>query len=48
MTEEGRPDPDLKILDPVSHKYTGKAFKARYPKLPFAHTPPLTPRASRQ
>jgi PPOX class probable F420-dependent enzyme len=53
---ERRPDPDLKIMDPVSHKYTGKPFpmrspegrvalvieidRARYIKLPFAHTPP--------
>jgi len=53
---ERRPDPDLKALDPISHKYTGKPFpmrnsegrvaliieveKARYTKLPFAHTPP--------
>ena len=53
---ERRPDPDLAIMDPVSHKYTGKPFpmrggegrvalvievdKARYTKLPFAHTPP--------
>ena len=53
---EHRPDPDLKTLDPISHKYTGKPFpmrspegrialiieveKARYTKLPFAHTPP--------
>ena len=53
---ERRPDPDLRIMDPVSHKYTGKPFpmrgsegrvalvieidKARYTKLPFAHTPP--------
>src|SRR6059036_697992 len=53
---ERRPDPDLKIMDPVSHKYIGKPFpmrshegrvalvievdKARYTKLPFAHTPP--------
>ena len=53
---ERHPDPGLKIMDPVSHKYTGKAFpmrshegrvalvieadKARYTKLPFAHTPP--------
>jgi PPOX class probable F420-dependent enzyme len=52
---ERRPDPDLKFMDPISHKYTGKAFpfrnpegrvalvieveKARYLKLPFAHTP---------
>lgn len=53
---ERRPDPELKAMDPVSHKYTGKPFpmrsaegrvalviavdKARYTKLPFAHTPP--------
>jgi hypothetical protein len=53
---ERRPDPDLAIMDPVSHKYTGKPFpmrggegrvalvievdKARYTKLPFAHTLP--------
>ena len=53
---ERRPDPDLKIMDPVSNKYIGKPFpmrspegrvalvieidKARYAKLPFAHTPP--------
>jgi PPOX class probable F420-dependent enzyme len=53
---ERRPDPDLKFMDPVSHKYTGQPFpmrssegrvalvieidKARYTKLPFAHTPP--------
>ena len=53
---ERRPDPDLAIMDPVSHKYPGKPFpmrggegrvalvievdKARYTKLPFAHTPP--------
>jgi PPOX class probable F420-dependent enzyme len=53
---EHRPDPDLKTIDPVSHKYTGTPFpmrspegrvalvievdKARYTKLPFAHTPP--------
>jgi hypothetical protein len=53
---ECRPDPDLAIMDPVSHKYTGKPFpmrgaegrvalvievdRARYTKLPFAHTPP--------
>jgi PPOX class probable F420-dependent enzyme len=23
---ERRPDPDLKIMDPISHKYTGKPF----------------------
>lgn len=53
---ERRPDPELKTMDPISHKYTGKPFpmrgpegrvalimeveKARYTKLPFAHTPP--------
>jgi PPOX class probable F420-dependent enzyme len=53
---ERRPDPDLAMMDPISHKYTGKPFpmrgpegrvalvievdKARYTKLPFAHTPP--------
>lgn len=53
---ERRPDPELKVMDPVSHKYTGKPFpmrssegrvalvievdKARYTRLPFAHTPP--------
>jgi PPOX class probable F420-dependent enzyme len=53
---ERRADRDLKIMDPISHKYTGKPFpmrsaegrvalvieieKARYTKLPFAHTPP--------
>jgi PPOX class probable F420-dependent enzyme len=26
---ERRPDPDLKIMDPVSHKYTGKPFPMR-------------------
>src|SRR5947209_12742620 len=26
---ERRPDPGLKIMDPVSHKYTGKAFPMR-------------------
>jgi len=26
---ERRPDPDLKIMDPVSHKYTGKPFPIR-------------------
>jgi len=52
---ERRPDPDLKAMDPISHKYTAKPFpfrapegrvaliieveKARYAKLPFAHTP---------
>jgi hypothetical protein len=53
---ERRPDPELRIMDPVSMRYTGKPFpmrnpegrvalvieveKARYTKLPFAHTPP--------
>jgi PPOX class probable F420-dependent enzyme len=53
---ERRADPDLRIMDPVSVKYTGRPFpmrspegrvalvieveKARYTKLPFAHTPP--------
>lgn len=26
---ERRPDPDLKIMDPISHKYTGKPFPMR-------------------
>jgi len=26
---ERRPDPDLRIMDPVSHKYTGKPFPMR-------------------
>jgi PPOX class probable F420-dependent enzyme len=26
---ERRPDPDLKVLDPISHKYTGKPFSWR-------------------
>jgi PPOX class probable F420-dependent enzyme len=29
---ERRPDPDLKIMDPVSHKYTGKPFPFRNPE----------------
>lgn len=29
---ERRPDPDLKIMDPVSHKYTGKPFPMRNPE----------------
>jgi PPOX class probable F420-dependent enzyme len=29
---ERRPDPDLKIMDPVSHKYTGKPFPMRSPE----------------
>ncbi len=53
---ERRPDPELKTMDIISHKYIGKPFpmrapegrvalvievdKARYTKLPFAHTPP--------
>jgi len=28
---ERRPDPDLKIMDPISHKYTGKPFPFRDP-----------------
>jgi len=28
---ERRPDPDLKVMDPISHKYTGKAFPFRDP-----------------
>jgi len=28
---ERRPDPDLKIMDPISHKYTGKPFPVRDP-----------------
>ncbi|HWW15330.1 MAG TPA: PPOX class F420-dependent oxidoreductase [Candidatus Dormibacteraeota bacterium] len=28
---EHRPDPDLKIMDPISHKYTGKPFPMRNP-----------------
>jgi len=27
-----RPDPDLKTLDPISHKYTGKPFPFRSPE----------------
>jgi PPOX class probable F420-dependent enzyme len=26
---ERRPDPDLKVMDPISHKYTGKPFPMR-------------------
>ena len=26
---ESRPDPDLKTMDPISHKYTGKPFPLR-------------------
>lgn len=29
---ERRPDPDLRIMDPVSHKYTGKPFPFRDPQ----------------
>jgi PPOX class probable F420-dependent enzyme len=29
---ERRPDPDLKIMDPISHKYTGKPFPFRKPE----------------
>jgi len=29
---ERRPDPDLKIMDPISHKYTGKPFPMRGPE----------------
>jgi len=29
---ERRPDPDLKITDPISHKYTGKLFPFRTPE----------------
>jgi PPOX class probable F420-dependent enzyme len=29
---ERRPDPELKILDPISHKYTGKSFPFRSPE----------------
>jgi PPOX class probable F420-dependent enzyme len=29
---ERRPDPDLKLMDPVSHKYTGKPFPMRNPE----------------
>ena len=29
---ERRPDPDLKIMDPVSQKYTGKPFPMRNPE----------------
>jgi PPOX class probable F420-dependent enzyme len=28
---ERRPDPDLKTMDPISHKYTGKPFPLRNP-----------------
>ena len=29
---ERRPDPDLKYMDPISHKYTGKPFPFRKPE----------------
>jgi PPOX class probable F420-dependent enzyme len=29
---ERRPDPDLKFMDPISHKYTGKPFPFRNPE----------------
>jgi PPOX class probable F420-dependent enzyme len=29
---ERRPDPDLKIMDPISHKYTSKPFPFRTPE----------------
>lgn len=29
---ERRPDPDLKYMDPISHKYTGKPFPFRNPE----------------
>ncbi len=29
---ERRPDPDLKTMDPISHKYTGKPFPMRNPE----------------
>jgi PPOX class probable F420-dependent enzyme len=29
---EHRPDPDLKLMDPISHKYTGKPFPFRAPE----------------
>jgi PPOX class probable F420-dependent enzyme len=29
---ERRPDPELKTLDPISHKYTGKPFPFRNPE----------------
>ena len=30
--KERRPDPDLKTMDPISHKYTGKPFPMRNPE----------------
>jgi PPOX class probable F420-dependent enzyme len=29
---ERRPDPQLKVMDPISHKYTGKPFPFRTPE----------------
>ena len=29
---ERRPDPELKVIDPISHKYTGKPFPMRNPE----------------
>lgn len=29
---ERRPDPDLKLMDPISHKYTGRPFPLRNPE----------------
>jgi PPOX class probable F420-dependent enzyme len=29
---ERRPDPDLRVMDPISHKYTGKPFPFRNPE----------------
>jgi PPOX class probable F420-dependent enzyme len=29
---ERRPDPDFRLMDPVSHKYTGKPFPMRKPE----------------
>jgi len=29
---ERRPDPDLKVMDPISQKYTGKPFPMRQPE----------------
>jgi hypothetical protein len=29
---ERRPDPELKVMDPISHKYTGKPFPVRSPE----------------
>ena len=29
---ERRPDPDLKLMDPISHKYVGKPFPMRGPE----------------